>query len=234
MMVFHGTKFLFRFVAIVLFPVIAIAQNEPKAAHLDAKREWGKAVEGQALSIATEKTVYAPGERVVLNVAFKNVGQKIVFIGVDYFFNSNSVKVMFADGKDVPLTSYGKLYAKRKGGSGFTFDAKPGEYLHIEIELNRMFDMTLAGKYRISVQRNITRENKELEEKATSNEIEIEINESLNKVRFYQEKGDDTNGQKSEDAQHKGVRTSPVRHDDCLPPTVSDGGIWERCDCPAS
>ena len=60
----------------------AIADDKARSpAGQDAARAWGKPVEGQAISISTERSAYAPGDRVVVKIRFKNLGTKDVRAG---------------------------------------------------------------------------------------------------------------------------------------------------------
>ena len=165
----------------------------------DAARAWGKPVEGQAISISTERSAYAPGDRVVVKIRFKNLGTKDVRAGTSGILNDYELAVSISEGAfrkrtiaaergvislipengQVPHTLFGKakLEALRHGGF-FGGVLKPGEYRSAAIDLTRLFDMSLEGKYVISVQRRVW-DGKEFRKKATSNELEVAIDGRL-------------------------------------------------------
>ena len=152
------------------------------------EKTWGDAVEDQAVSITTEKAVYAPGERIVLNACLKNIGQHDVKAITMQPSPIYQVSVLLPDGKELPLTLYGNSIFKNpwKIGSRSTRILKPGEETHVEeLQLSRLFDFSLAGKYVISVKRAVIRRDGTVRPKlyATSNKLEITVDESIEAKR---------------------------------------------------
>ena len=92
-----------------MFPLVAMTCAS-RAAETDKgnKKTWGDEVEGQALSITTEKAAYAPAERIVLNVCFKNVGRRDVEVVIMDPRRIYHIDVLLPDGKPAPLTLFGK------------------------------------------------------------------------------------------------------------------------------
>ncbi len=67
------------FAAVTCLSTSTLAGNSPESEKDKvSKSEWGDAVAGQSLSIATEKAAYSAGERIDLIIRFKNVGKEDV------------------------------------------------------------------------------------------------------------------------------------------------------------
>ncbi|MGA2061285.1 MAG: hypothetical protein ABSG67_12435 [Thermoguttaceae bacterium] len=160
-------------------------ENEPETK--ENKREWGKVVEGQAISIETNKTSYAPEERIVLTILYKNVGQK----SVDTLFTGNifatyDIKVFLPDGKETQITNFkkqvcGDSITPRFPGYVSTSLTKPGEEKSRgDIPLSRYFDFSCEGTYTIIVQQKLLQDGNDKETlKAISNKLKITIDNHL-------------------------------------------------------
>jgi hypothetical protein len=119
---------------------------------VDADQEWRAPVQGQVLGIATDREAYAPGEPITLKIYLKNVSvHEIHFVrwsALDMFRTS----VFLPDGKPAPLSLYGKERFSRNHSSGWSFSLlKPGEVVSFNVELSRLFDFSLEGRYMVSV-----------------------------------------------------------------------------------
>jgi len=145
----------------------------------DAK--WGKPVGGQAISIAAERTVYAPGAPVLLTVVFKNVGQQDVRIIERNLLATYRIRVLLPSGTGAPLTLFGKTrYANCSDGSASVSFLKPGEQERARFAISRLFDLSLAGKYTVFVQRHVwTPGNNTSTTEVTSNRLELAIDDTL-------------------------------------------------------
>ena len=181
--------------ALAILLASAIASLESGAASENgAQKEigWGDAVDGQAISIATEKDVYEASERIVLTLRIKNVGEAEVPIRYPVPFEYD-LRVLLVDSPHakaidrrnapvvplkgaVPRTLYGVLQLERLGSTtGASAALKPGDHRAVQIDVNRLFDMSVAGKYTISAQRHVWKSRTSLPSKATSNTLEIAI-----------------------------------------------------------
>jgi hypothetical protein len=166
--------------SVLMLPALVMAQTKQATVASKAdKREWGKAVEGQTLSIAADKAAYTAGDRIVVTTTWKNVGRKDVEIWGIGPLATYEVKVLLPSGKEAPLTLYGQKHAAaRKAradviGGGFL---KPGEEDSSSLELSRFFDFSLSGKYKVSEQRFVRRDPTSKETLyAVSNEITITV-----------------------------------------------------------
>ena len=175
---------LLQLVSAFALPIPVRAGTKPAPEKEDGgKIEWGTAVKGQAISIATEKVTYAPEEAIVLNVVLKNVGQDDVLVVAMIPLGMYRLTVLLPGGKEAPLMLRGKIvYANRGDGSRSRLMLKPGEQRRVKFALSRLFDFSLAGEYTVFVQRNVLKGGKDLSmSKATSNTLKVMVNDSLGK-----------------------------------------------------
>ncbi len=168
-----------KFILALVLSLVAVIYSSPASeADMRVNRTWGKPVEAQAVSIGSPKAAYAPGEPIRLKACFKNVGQKDVKVVYTDPLALYQLSVQLPDGKPAPLTLFGiqgetgpRISSESRFGT-----LKAGEVTCDEIELTRLFDFTLPGKYTVSAQR-VVSVNSRL--KATSNNLEITVDESL-------------------------------------------------------
>lgn len=141
-------------------------------------RQWGETVDGQAVSIGTNKASFDPGEAICLNIVFRNVGQRdlnITEVGAPMDYR---IKVLLASGKEAPMTLLGKrAVAGFESAARNIFVLQPGKETHTQFRLDRIFDFSLDGKYTIVVDRyvwHMGRDEKEVTKTVvTSNRITI-------------------------------------------------------------
>jgi hypothetical protein len=159
--------------------VFAETSRESEVKTINARR-WGQAIEGQALSIATKKSEYAPAERVVLNIALRNEGSVDVLAPKRSPLAIYEVRVLGPDGKEVPHTLWGEKFSTSgKRGSMSVVCLKPGQQIFAEIDLSRLVDISVPGKYGLSVSRFVLKSGTKQGAKAESNELEIVIDDAL-------------------------------------------------------
>ena len=145
-----------QLVGLISIPGLALAQTKPgPEMKEESKREWGEAVEGQAISISSEKATYAPGERIVATLSIKNAGRQDVDVTTAAFLMLYDITVLLPDGKEAPLTLFGKRVTEssRSGGSVSSQVLKPGEQISLEFDLSTLFDFSLDGKYTVWARR---------------------------------------------------------------------------------
>ena len=176
-----GTIFRLCFVLSAVGPYVGgfqvNAQEKPSAAAGGATdRKWGDVVGGQALSVATEKSAFAPGERIVLNIRFNNVGKADVRATLDGTLDIYEVAVLLPDGKPAPQTLFAKNYYRRRSGSRSYPVLKPGRYYADTINIARLFDFSVNGKYVITAKRHVWKDGG-FKDTATSNPLEIVIDD---------------------------------------------------------
>jgi len=169
-------------ISVLLFPILAMAQVDVRPGDDEAaKRTWGKVVQGQAVSIVVKKSVYAPEEQIGLSICFKNLGHEDVQVVQANTLRVYQVDVILPDGNDAPITLYGKSAFERDEQSQRTvITLKPNEQQCVELELNRLYDLSLAGRYKVVVHREVWKSERRSENvKVTSNTLEIAIDERL-------------------------------------------------------
>jgi hypothetical protein len=188
----------FTFGAAVVLSSLSIAIS-PAQDHVSPEaRPWGAKVFNQALSITTDKQTYEAGERIVLDVRFKNFGSAGVWVVSGFGPAANEkYNVVIVEsphmpgvgehgipfvppGGVVPLTLYGRREFDTSGGSsGGSGTFRPGREKSHTLDLTRLFDMSLDGKYRIWVSRYVWGiPRTEPPKKATSNTIELTVKDA--------------------------------------------------------
>src|SRR6185312_8399497 len=112
----------------------------------------------------------------------ENQSDRAVELGLTHYLLMYQFVVTGPKGKAVPLTQYGRFQKEVTTVAGIaTQDLKPGGKMVTGLHLNRLYDMTLAGKYRISFSRAIPDPNDPKKSKTvTSNVLTITIGEKRN------------------------------------------------------
>ncbi len=168
---------------IAAFPMPAQAQEgrDEQVGAAAKKSPHGEAVEGQALSLVSDKRVYAPGERVVIGIRLIDVGAADAFGSVCPI--SRPTLTVSSSGGPVPKTRRALAVhsdAAHVDGSGITFTLKPGESRDEQVDLNLVYDMTVAGKYRVRAKRKVqTAAGDWSPTECVSNDLEITVDDSL-------------------------------------------------------
>jgi hypothetical protein len=137
----------------------AAEANGGQGKSAEARRAWGEPVEGQALSIATDKAVYACNEDIVVSMRLKNVGRTVlvdprqtVAAHKAWYY---SFSVALASGEGVPMTEHGKFWFDprepgiRNGLMFATGRLGPGECFGRDAWLDSYYDMSRPGRYTI-------------------------------------------------------------------------------------
>ena len=166
-----------QFVGVLLAPALVLAETGPGSEKDKmVERQWGKAFKGLAVSIASERSSYGPGERIVLSVLLKNSGQKDTRVATPAPLAIFRPTVQLPDGKESPLTLRGRMLTEsaREGGVGGVILA-PGKALRVDLVLDRLYDFSLSGKYAISVCAVLFGQDTTI----ASNKLEITVNTSL-------------------------------------------------------
>jgi hypothetical protein len=148
--------------------------------------ESGVAIDGQAISISTLKAAYSPEEHVVLQISYKNVGKIPLRTYYMLFpFWNYHINITGPDGTKVGLTRFGSQLLEVKGGSAVIRTLKPGEEVLMTIPLSRCYDLSLNGKYCISVTKLFVPDSERKKTfTLTSNKTEITIDEKLSNSEY--------------------------------------------------
>lgn len=120
---------------------------------------WGIPVEGCRLQLATDRDQYQFGDLVKLRVVLENEhrDQLWVFEGAEFPYR---IEVFRSSNEPAPLTLWGRIMSSRKKeASNNAVRLLRGQARVDELPmLNRVFDMSLDGKYAILVHRTLPSE----------------------------------------------------------------------------
>jgi len=97
------------------------------------------------------------GEPISLQISLANGGKEDVTYGVSDYFCDFKISVVDADGKAVSYTRFGKacLGEEHQAFRYFYCPMPPGGKHTVEMNLGLFFDLTIPGKYRIGVAKEI-------------------------------------------------------------------------------
>lgn len=109
--------------------------------------QWGEPVKGCALSLSAPGKL-AAGEAVVVTVTFRNGSQGVVRFPLYSKWLEYEYRVIFREGREAKLTLFGEQ-GKRSllgGGASALEEIPAGGQRVSKVELNRLYDMSLAGE----------------------------------------------------------------------------------------
>lgn len=113
-------------------------------------------VEGYTLSVETQNDTYRIGDKISVRVRLKNVSEDTVRIRQATPFRTFDIELKLPDGKKAPLTLFGqRVLFSGALGSKSARELKPSEEYESSFNLSRIFDMTLAGKYDLTVSKKV-------------------------------------------------------------------------------
>ena len=123
------------------------------------KEAWGEIIDGVQLGICLKKDRFPVCEPVHLVIMLKNVGKDPVKYAETYPEQDYSLLVTDKNGKVVPLTRYGARLSKNVGEvlRRVVKTLGPNGEARVELLVNRLYDMTEAGAYSITVTRPIAK-----------------------------------------------------------------------------
>jgi hypothetical protein len=116
--------------------------------------QWGEPVNGWRLSLSLDKEIFTVEEPILATIVFQNVSTREQALGghgrdFDYTLDCKTDY-----GEKVPFTLFGKKMlvnreiAKTTGGI-----LQPKEQIVVEVSISHHLDLSLPGKYRLSVSR---------------------------------------------------------------------------------
>jgi hypothetical protein len=147
---------------------------------------WGPATEGYRLSLRSSQTDYRKGEKISLEIVLQNAASNDGKVVVSHPLRHYNFDVVRADGTAVPMTPKGKKMLEAVEASHRDVQVlKPGEQTVEELDVSKVFDLTLAGEYRIKVSCAVwNRADRKKFSTVTSNTLTIKITEpSKNKEK---------------------------------------------------
>jgi hypothetical protein len=124
--------------------------------------DWGPVKKGLQMSGRVDRARYRADEPIMLEVAIRNTSKKSVFLGMSATDTSSfDIAVSYVGGGltqvgRMPLTKYATWrFAPFDATKNIAISLKEGEVRRYRFPLNRMYDMTLDGKYSVVVNRSI-------------------------------------------------------------------------------
>jgi len=121
-------------------------------------------------------TKFRPGEPIYVAVVLENVSTLEAMYGVQSKDFDYRVECFNARGNRMPPTLYGEHLARNQGQVRCTGSTlKPGQYLTNTILISRVVDLSLIGRYQLSVSREVFPRSARSEPILTSNVCMFEI-----------------------------------------------------------
>jgi hypothetical protein len=138
--------------------------------------EWGKTVAGYRLSASLDRAAFKPHEAVVVTVVFENVTDRDLPYGAQGKDFDYTLDCRNEQENQVPFTLFGqRMKANRGQGRYITAELPPKECLVNEISVSRHLDLSLSGKYTLTVSREIFPHQNQNEPPVVSNTLAFEI-----------------------------------------------------------
>jgi len=152
----------------------------------EPERTWGPETNGCVMSIKAEKEEIPACERIIIKIYIKNVGETRLPIVERDIYRDITFNIEDEKGKVASLTSFGNKMMKpstviTRGG----FDLQSGDEVDYQKSINRIYDMTCLGEYKITAKRNILKrdekgnlvkdENGYVEVEVVSNTITVKV-----------------------------------------------------------
>jgi hypothetical protein len=125
----------------VLFGQDAIESNPPTNSATAKSKDY-------TLTIQTDKAAYDPGEKIAFKMTLKYTGAAPVGLSMDPGPVYRRISVFLKD-RPCPETLHYKQVVGNDFNYGHGIEAPPGYEESHTVPLNRLFDMTLLGEYKI-------------------------------------------------------------------------------------
>jgi hypothetical protein len=147
--------------------------------------QWGPETDGGQVSLKATQSKFRFDQPIALQIVVKNVGDKRLYLVRTGLLFMYRFDVRGPDGKPCPLTREGSQEAM--GGANGLRDSialDPGKSNVFKVEmLNRIYDMSLMGKYTVKAYRTVILPGKdERSVEMPSNKIEITVTEGESSV----------------------------------------------------
>lgn len=118
----------------------------------DALEQTGEIQNGFTLDTRYDKVFFKDGEPIIVTLRLKNLRPTTEIFIRHSDVQNFGVKVTTGDGKPVPLTKYGSMmYKMPVVGSSIQVRMKPGDEVTGKLSINRIYDMSVDGKYNITI-----------------------------------------------------------------------------------
>ncbi|BCM92345.1 hypothetical protein IAD21_04224 [Abditibacteriota bacterium] len=109
-------------------------------------------VAGFVLLARLDKAAYQPVEPITLTTGVKNQRATDAWYHTMLPYEAFKISVITPNGKPATLTDYGKRMLSIDSGSTQSKILRPGDEYSLSCVVNRLYDMSLSGDYKISVE----------------------------------------------------------------------------------
>lgn len=153
---------------------ISLSSAGPKQVKLPSdKRSASKAVE---LNIHLEKTLTLIDESNSLALTIKNNSKEVLLIFVTYPARDYEFDVRNEEGQSIRLTETGDILVNNP--SIFMrghLELEPGETIEHKVQINKIYDMSVPGKYSVRVKRKVYDQKGNEYSEVISNRVEVQV-----------------------------------------------------------
>lgn len=137
---------------------------------------WGKPVNGWCLSASLDKMTFKSEEPIYVTVVFENVSEQTQGYGAQGKNFDYELVCLDKAGKEIPLTLFGQRMKENRGeGRYIMTELLPKQNIVNEISLTLHLDLSLPGKYTLTVSREIFPHEGSNESLVIANELSFEI-----------------------------------------------------------
>ena len=147
------------FLAVTAFGGSIVRPAPPPAPHAgrpDGDFAWGKAVAGYQVGALVSKRDFAGGESVLVHVRVRNLTDRTLPLPSRYPPEEDFPFVVTEDsGEAVPLTRFGRSIRPPLSDSAMATPLNPHQEQDFVLDAGWVYDMTMSGDYRITVQRSV-------------------------------------------------------------------------------
>lgn len=167
-------KTLLVMLGIVVGTVCWAATPEPMEG--DAHIDWGAEIEGCRFSVSASRGSFRCDEPVQLRLLVQNVGTKPVNVMHSSLLVDFKFDVRLPNGKSAPLTLEGNREGTDAASAMAPHRLNPGATDSQGVPmLNRLYDMTVAGEYSITVRRYFIPAGEKRRVEVSSNTLKIVV-----------------------------------------------------------
>ena len=136
--------------AVALYVLLYFSSNLVFSSESSEKKAR-ELIESLATNATVQKEAYAPGEKILLQLTIKNISQKDITLRKYPPLGLFNIVVTLPNGKKAPPTLYGNQLSMLSPFASNSIVLSPKKEYTKTIDINRYFDMTMPGKYGISV-----------------------------------------------------------------------------------
>lgn len=139
---------------------------------------WGSTIDGWRLSASLDRPVFQVDEPVRVSVVFQNTADRPLPYGAQSKDFDYDLDCRDEAGKQVTVTRFGQRMMDNRGLVRYiSSQVSPGGQLVNEISVSRHLDLTLAGKYTLTVARFAFPDSGQPGPRVVSNTVSFEIKE---------------------------------------------------------